>query len=177
MNSKCLYIALTSIAIPLIVIVLSILLSPWFNIVNNALSDLGHALKSNVAPLFNFGLSLSGLLIAIAGIHCIINCSKLLGIITIFLGYSLITIAVFDEVYGQLHFLVSVIFFLTILSYLIAYSILKRSFIPIPLVIMCIVLWISHFLYKLPRGAAIPELISIASIIPFYIKTSFCKSR
>ncbi|MCK4483018.1 hypothetical protein KAU55_07295, partial [Candidatus Bathyarchaeota archaeon] len=38
----------------------SIALSPWFSWETNALSDLGHAVNSGVAPIFNFGLLLSG---------------------------------------------------------------------------------------------------------------------
>ena len=44
----------------LLFIGVSILLSPWFSWGNNALSDLGHSVNSDVAPLFNFGLLLSG---------------------------------------------------------------------------------------------------------------------
>jgi len=54
--------------IAIIFIVTSIVLSPWFSWWSNALSDLGRsaatdvAPKSEVAPLFNFGLLLSGFL-------------------------------------------------------------------------------------------------------------------
>ncbi len=46
-------IVLLSIIIPLISILVAAVLSDWFSIVNNALSDLGHAKRSSVAPLFN----------------------------------------------------------------------------------------------------------------------------
>jgi len=55
-------IVLLSIIIPLISILVAAVLSDWFNIVNNALSDLGHAKRSSVAPLFNASLVLGGLL-------------------------------------------------------------------------------------------------------------------
>ncbi|MEM2707195.1 MAG: hypothetical protein QW288_06765, partial [Ignisphaera sp.] len=59
---------LSSIFVPLICIAISIWLSPWFNILDNALSDLGHATRSSVAPIFNFGLSLGGFLIALSSL-------------------------------------------------------------------------------------------------------------
>ncbi|WP_251950245.1 hypothetical protein [Thermococcus argininiproducens] len=46
----CLYIAYLSVAVPLLSIAIAIMLSGWFSITNNALSDLGHAIMSPVAP-------------------------------------------------------------------------------------------------------------------------------
>ena len=43
----------------------SIVLSPWFSWESNALSDLGHAFRSEVASIFNFGLLLAGFLMMI----------------------------------------------------------------------------------------------------------------
>ena len=43
----------------------SILLSPWFSWYRNALSDLGHVMKSEVASIFNLGLLLGGFLMII----------------------------------------------------------------------------------------------------------------
>jgi hypothetical membrane protein len=33
-----------------------------------------------------------------------------------------------------------------------------------------VVSWVLHFIYRVPRGAAIPELISIFITLPFYMK-------
>jgi len=46
-------------------IALSLVLSPWFSWESNALSDLGHAVNSNVASIFNLGLLLAGFLLMI----------------------------------------------------------------------------------------------------------------
>jgi|GEM_PF-6399916 len=73
----CLFLAYLSIAVPLLAIGIAILLSGWFDIVNNALSDLGHAIKSPVAPIFNFGLSLGGALILYLSAICLYKSSKL----------------------------------------------------------------------------------------------------
>ena len=59
----CRLLPVFSVVVPLFLIMLAIALSGWFNIYDNALSDLGHAVRSNVVPLFNLGLSLGGFLI------------------------------------------------------------------------------------------------------------------
>ena len=46
-------------------IALSIMLSPWFSWQQSALSDLGHATASSVAPLYNFGLVLTSLFLIV----------------------------------------------------------------------------------------------------------------
>ncbi len=56
------------IAVPIVSFVsiaVSILLSPWFSWKVNALSDLGHATRSSVFPIFKLGLLLGGFLIVI----------------------------------------------------------------------------------------------------------------
>jgi hypothetical membrane protein len=55
---------------------LSIGLSPSFSWYRNALSDLGHAQRSNVAPIFNFGLLLSGFLTTIYSVRSLIKYAK-----------------------------------------------------------------------------------------------------
>ena len=154
--------------IPLTFIAIAIIKAPWFSILNNALSDLGHARKSNVAPLFNLGLSLGGFLIGSVSTYFISKISKVLSIVLSFTGYSLILVAVFDEIYGYLHFIVSVSFFMSLAASLIAYAIVKRTILPIPLLIIGILAWIIHYSYNIPRGVAIPELISVFAVLPFY---------
>lgn len=46
-------------------IIVSLVLSPWFSWESNALSDLGHAVNSDVASIFNLGLLLAGFLLMI----------------------------------------------------------------------------------------------------------------
>ena len=60
--------ALFGVLGPLVVYVtigVSIVLSPSFNWENDALSDLGHAVRSEVASIFNFGLLLAGFLLIV----------------------------------------------------------------------------------------------------------------
>lgn len=165
-------IPLLSIAIPFLCISISIYLSPWFNLFDNALSDLGHATRSSVAPIFNFGLSLGGFLIALTAMM-VFKVHKSLAYLGILCGYTLILIAVFDEIYRSLHYWVSVAFFLSLGALLIDYivivkSIAKKISATIALAIAT-ASWVLHLAYRVPRGAAIPELLSIFCVIPFYI--------
>lgn len=178
--SLCRFIAIASLLMPLIFIGTSIVLSNWFNIYRNALSDLGHATRSSVAPIFNFGLSVGGVLIVIIGTKYLFNVSKALGIGSILSGYSLILVSVFDEVYGRLHFWVSVLFFITLAILLTIYIAISRELLrrlaALVALIAAIFSWIIHLVYRQPVGAAIPELISIAAITPFYIDITFKKA-
>ncbi|RLF19402.1 MAG: hypothetical protein DRZ82_05870 [Thermoprotei archaeon] len=167
--SLAIILGLLAFIIPLTFIAVSIIRAPWFSILDNALSDLGHAKRSNVAPLFNFGLSLGGFLVGLVSTYYVSRISKALSITLSLTGYSLILVAVFDEVYGYLHFMVSVLFFMSLAASLIAYAIVKRTILPIPLLIIGISAWVIHYLYDIPRGVAIPELISIIIVLPFYI--------
>ena len=160
--------AVLSIAIPLLLILLSILLSPWFNIVDNALSDLGHSIKSSAAPVFNAGLATGGFLISLVSL-CLLNSSRIYKALLFLAGYDLILIGVFDEVYGSLHFYVSLVFFITLIVLLVVYGLFERKYYFILLAIISISSWYLHFSKNIPPGAAIPELITIAFIIPVYM--------
>lgn len=167
-KTPCLFLAYLSIAVPLVSIAVAILLSDWFSVVNNALSDLGHATKSSVAPVFNFGLSLGGALIIYISARCM-HKNKAFSTVGFLVGFTLTLVAVFDEVYGGLHFAVSVAFFLSLALFLIAYGINFRTYLPLPALVISIIAWILHIRYRIPKGAAIPELVSIFATIPFYL--------
>lgn len=169
--TRGLLIATFSVIIPLTCIFVSILLSlDWFSIFDNALSDLGHAINSPVAPLFNLGLATGGVLMVIyASIHAMISWS--LRVTISILGYLLVLIAVFDEVYGYIHFIVSALFFMTLLTFILLYALKlskKTLILALAIVLLNIVAWMSYFSYRYTRGIAIPELVSISSAIPFY---------
>lgn len=164
-----LLLSIISLSIPLISIAISIAASDWFSITDNALSDLGHAIRSPVAPIFNFGLSLGGLLVSIVSVLYFNKMHKVLSIGGALVGYTLILVAVFDEVYKNLHFTVSVAFFLSLAFMLSIYTYLYRNPLSLLGLILGLLSWMLHLYYRIPRGAAIPELISIAVVIPFYI--------
>ncbi|RLF22802.1 MAG: hypothetical protein DRN15_08020 [Thermoprotei archaeon] len=155
---------------PLMCIFIAIILSPWFNIFENALSDLGHATRSVVAPLFNLGLSLGGFIIGMHAVRYVFPRARIIGLGLVATGYSLILVALFDEVYGTLHFIVSVVLFISLAIMLLLFTIHERSLWPLLCLIIGIIAWAMHFVMEIPRGAAIPELVSILMVMPWYIK-------
>jgi hypothetical membrane protein len=161
--------ALLGILAPLIAIffiALSIGLSPWFSWGSNALSDLGRsaatdvAPKSEVAPLFNFGLLLCGFLIIVYLFTCFRKHAKYTSYVLVFTGLSLQLVATFDEVYGSLHFLVSVLFFAALGFASISYSVEKRSVLAFAALVIGSVSWLLYGLEIYSAGIAVPETIS-----------------
>ncbi|MBT8171460.1 DUF998 domain-containing protein [Candidatus Bathyarchaeota archaeon] len=100
--------------IAMLFVLISIIFSPWFSFFNNALSDLGHSLNSEVAHLFNFGLLLSGFFIITYSVTIFKKHAKYTSYFLLVTGLSLQLVATFDEVYRSLHFQVSVLFFISI---------------------------------------------------------------
>jgi hypothetical membrane protein len=105
----------------------SIAMSPWFNVYNNALSDLGNVANNGpVAYVYNIGLVLAGLLVAIFAVY--ITSSRRSGAtsawsIPLAIGSAdLALIGVFSEDAGRIHGIVSLIFFLIMAITLLIYS-------------------------------------------------------
>ncbi|RLE83784.1 MAG: hypothetical protein DRJ41_04295 [Thermoprotei archaeon] len=168
-KSKCLSLGLTSLAIPLTLISVAASMSSWFDFYTNALSDLGHSLRSNVSPIFNLGVSSGGFLTGIYSLSCVAKVSRPLSYVLTFSGYLLVLVGVFNESYGYLHSIVSLAFFLSLAALLTSYYMLRRSVWSVLALLIGIVVWALHLVYKIPKGAAIPELISIFLVIPFYL--------
>ncbi|MEM1651249.1 MAG: DUF998 domain-containing protein [Sulfolobales archaeon] len=177
--SKCFILAVSGYAIPLAFIAVAAASAGWFDVVRNALSDLGHATRSSVAPLFNLGLYLGAFILAIFASRYSLKYSRAITYLLLLTALTLGLVAVFDEVYGVLHFWVSVAFFLSISALLVAYSLKFRSYL-LPLVALTtgVLSWVAHLAYRIPRGAAIPELVSIFVALPFYLRYSslVCRS-
>ncbi len=173
-SEKALGLALviSSVAAPLAAIAVAAALSGWFDVFSNALSDLGHATRSAVAPVFNTGLSLGGLLMSIVAVKLLTRLSKTLAAILALDGYALILVAVFDEVYGRLHFAVSVLFFALLGAAVLYYGFASKSaklrIAALALFTAALASWIAHLAYKTPRGAAVPELVSVIAALPVY---------
>ncbi|MEM0359495.1 MAG: DUF998 domain-containing protein [Candidatus Hadarchaeales archaeon] len=144
-------------------IFLSVHLSPSFGWMENALSDLG---VGKTAPLFNLGLMVTGLLLFIFSLSSLFVIRESSGqFASLLLGLdslALFCIGLFPESYGDLHFWVSVLFFLLFPFVPLSFSLffwkkgMKRgsllslffSFLPgIP--------WVYRW-----RGLAIPETLS-----------------
>ena len=147
-------------------IVVSIVLSPWFSWWSNALSDLGRsattevAPKSDVAPLFNFGLLLSGFFLIVYSITSFRNHAKYTSYLLVIVGLTLQLVATFDEVYGSLHFQVSVLFFVALCFASISYVIEKRSVLAFAALVIGFASWILYGLEIYSSGIAVPETIS-----------------
>lgn len=170
---KRLFYVMSPFIISLAAILLAIAMSPWFNLYNNALSDLGHAVKSTAAPVFNAGLVFGGLAAYTVALSSV-NAKKVYRAIMAFASVALMLVGVFDEVYGGLHFTVSVLFFVGVLMFLLTYFATERNenialrALSLAGLLVSIVLWYTHFAFRAPRGAAIPELVSVFILMPFY---------
>ena len=157
------YYALFGILGPLVAIIFIIAaigLSPWFSWSNNALSDLGHSVKSDVAPLFNFGLLLGGFLIILYSLTSFRSHAKYTSYFLMFAGLALQMVATFNEVYKPLHFQVSVLFFAALGFVSISYIIEKRSVLVVAALVIGLVSWILYWLEIYSAGIAVPETIS-----------------
>ena len=164
-----------------IAIGLSISLSPWFSWWRNALSDLGHASKSDVAPIFNFGLVSTGLLIIIYSCTIMRRHAKYTSYCLLISGFLLQLVAVFDEVYGFLHYLVSVLFFMSLGFASITYAIEKRSLLAVATFIVGLSSWMLYWMGIYSAGVAVPETISSVAVtlwvIPSALSILFNKNR
>jgi len=143
---------------------ISIILSPWFSWQKDALSDLGHAVWSDVAPIFNFGLLLAGFLIMVYAVTAFRKHAKYTSICLTFSAFLLQMIATFDEVYDFLHHAVSVLFFISLGVTLIVYMMERRA----PLTIIVFIIgsssWILYWARVYSVGVAVPEIISSTAV-------------
>ena len=160
---------------PIPFILVSIALSRWWDIINNALSDLGHPNNSIGAIIFNIGLVLGGYLMAIQSALILKYTRSLESFLISIIGLSLILVGTLNESFGYAHFVVSVILFIVLATY-ITYSTIayKIPWLVIGL-IASILLWYLHFTLGIPRGAAIPELVSITTTYVAYLTCTFRK--
>ncbi|MEM1557265.1 MAG: DUF998 domain-containing protein [Thermoproteota archaeon] len=97
-------------------IAFSIILTPWFNFYDNALSDLGNiAWNAPIAHLYNTGLVLSGLLVAFFSLLTFLKHHSWRylswSLLLMLTGIDLALIGIFPEDTGRIHGLVSVMFF------------------------------------------------------------------
>lgn len=148
----------------------SIALSPWFSWETNALSDLGHAVNSGVAPIFNFGLLLSGFFITIYAVKVLKGYARWTCYSLVTSAFALQLVAVFDEVYGLLHLVVSVLFFISLGVTSLLYAAERKSYSAVVAFTIGLISWIFYWTEIYSTGVAVPETISsiaaLAWIIP-----------
>lgn len=170
--------AITSLLIPLCSISISARLCEWFNLYSNALSDLGHSQNSPVAWVFNLGLSTGGVLMIIFASTCIRNYRGMF-LIIVALGYLTVLIAVFDLIYKLIHYIVSLLFFIALMWFILYYTLSTwrkrwtRVAIAGIIIVTNLCIWFIHLTYRTPPGAALPELVSISTTAPFYLHAAW----
>jgi len=150
----------------------AILSSPWFRWENNALSDLGHSVHSAAAPIFNFGLLLTGFLIIVFAVASFRNHAKYTSCLLTLTGFSLQLVATFDEVYGTIHFVVSILFFAALGLASISYAIEKKSTLAAAAFIIGMLSWILYGIEAYSAGIAVPETISSMAVVTWVASAS-----
>lgn len=169
-------VALLGIITPVIATVfigVSIGLSPWFAWEENALSDLGHSTNSEVAALFNFGLLLTGFCLIIYSMTCFKYHAKYTSYSLVAAGFSLQLVATFNEVYKPLHFLVSVLFFLSLAISCISFAIEKKSVLAVGALGFGLAIWILYGLDIYSSGIAVPEALSALAVSSWVMLSAF----
>lgn len=146
----------------------AILISPWFNWVDNALSDLGHATRSGAAPVFNFALLLTGALIIVYSLLYLSKHAKWSARSFAFMGFAMQLVGAFNETFSPLHFYVSVLLFLSLLVCSLVYFGERRSY-PALITPLAAIAWVMYFQGIFFRGAALPEIISSFAFLPCYL--------
>jgi len=172
-NRRCTTLVASMYVVPLLFIAAAAALSGWFDVYRNALSDLGHATRSNVAPLFNLGLALGAFLVAIFALTYSARASRAVSASLLLMAFTLNLVAVFDEVYRALHFRVSVAFFVSIAVAIATYAaVFRELLVPSVAIAVGVASWVLHLAYRVPPGAAIPELVSVVLSAPVVARYS-----
>lgn len=126
----------------------------------HALSDLGHAVQSPVAPVFNFGLLLSGFLIIVYAATVFRKHAPFTSHFLLISGFMVQLVAAFDEVYGVLHYGVAVAHFLMLTVTSAAYTVERRSRLALITLVVTLSFWLVYSTGLTPLGIAVPEMAS-----------------
>lgn len=167
--------ALLGIVAPLVAYIsigVSIALSPWFSWQRNALSDLGHSVRSEVAPIFNLGLFLAGFLAIAYVVTALRRHAKYTSVCVVVSAFFLQLISMFDEVYGFIHTVVSVLFFMFIGIASIVYAIERKSYLAVIAFIIGLSSWLLYGLKIYSAGIAVPEIISSVAIVSLLVSSA-----
>jgi len=146
--------------------------SPWFSWESNALSDLGHSVKSGVAPIYNFGLLLTGFLLIIYAVTVLSGYARWTSCSLAISAFTLQLVAAFDEIYGLLHFVVSFLFFVSLGSTSILYAVERKSSLALTAFIIGLFSWVLYWARIYSAGVAVPETISSVAVLPWIISSA-----
>jgi len=159
-------------------ILVALLMSPWFSWQNNALSDLGHAMNSNAAPVFNIGLFLAGFFLMLYSLTAFKKHARYSSVCLLVSAFLVQLLAVFNEAYGSLHYMLAVPHFVMLSVTSIVYTVEKRSTVALTTFLIVMFVWLLYVLNTLNVGIAVPETVSklvIAWILYSALKIYFSK--
>jgi hypothetical membrane protein len=141
-------------------IAVCLVLSSWFNWETNALSDLGHSVTSNVAWIFNLGLLLAGFFLMIYAMTAFKKHAKYSSFCLLFSTFLVQLLAVINESYGSLHYVVAVPHFMMLSVTSIVYTVEKRSAFALVTFLIVMFSWLLYGLNIFSVGIAVPETVS-----------------
>ncbi len=141
-------------------IAVSLIISPWFSWETNALSDLGNAITSDAAAIFNLGLLLSGFLLMIYSVTAFKKHAKYSSFCLLVSSFLVQLIAAFNETYGSIHFAVAVPHFVMLSLTSIVYTVEKKSAFAFATFLVVMFSWLVYSLNLFNIGIAVPETIS-----------------
>lgn len=165
--------AITGLLIAYAFIGVSIALAPWFSWYDNALSDLGNSVQSKVASIFNFGLLLASFFVIVNTVMVFRKYVQYTSICLTTSAFLLQLVATFNEVYGFLHYTVSIMFFISIGITSIVYAAEKKSYLSVIIFVMGLSSWILYWMRIYSSGVAIPEIISSIAVSSLLILLNF----
>ncbi len=153
---------------------LAVMCSRW-SVLDNAISDLGHPRLGVAAIILNICLALSAYFLSLYSVLYLLRVDRANSILLLLASLLLLLVAVLNISFGLAHFVVSICFFLSLMIF-VMYNIIKhRSSLLALGLVLAIVLWITHFTWYVPRGAAVSELISLVVAIACYLR--YCIPR
>jgi hypothetical membrane protein len=138
----------------------ALVFSPWFSWETNALSDLGHAVTSDAAAIFNLGLLLSGFFLMIYAVTVFKKHARYSSFGLLVSTFLVQLLAAFNETYGSIHYVVAVPHFVMLSITSIIYTVEKRSVFAFTTFLIVMFSWLLYTLNIVNIGIAVPEIIS-----------------
>jgi hypothetical membrane protein len=169
---KCALLGIIAPLVGYICIAAAIANSPWFSWQSSALSDLGHARRSAVAPLFNLGLFLAGSILLTYAVTIFHKHAKYTSWFLGFTATSLQLVSTFDEIYGSLHYAISVLFFMLLGCTSIVYVLEKKSSLAAIGFVVGLASWVFYGTQTYTTGIAVPETISSIAAVSWIMHSA-----